>query len=51
MGRNERKTPWVIDITFDRKKIILQETWAAIVQGITSRFEENFEIRELIGFG
>ncbi len=45
-NQEEKRTPWVIALTFDRKKHTEKETWAAISRNIDKKFSQQFEIVE-----
>lgn len=38
----ERRTPWVISLIFDKKKITSNSTWNVIHGNIEKKLEENF---------
>lgn len=51
LGPKHGKTPWVISLVFDKKKLSSKEPWNEITQSIDKNFSEYFEMTEKVGFG
>lgn len=51
LSRRHGKTPWVISLIFDKKKLTSKEPWNEIIYSIDKIFSEHFEILEKVGFG
>ena len=44
LAKQERRTPWVLSLVFDKKKLTSKEPWTQICSTLDRVFEERFEI-------
>ena len=42
LTRQKNKTPWILSLVFDKKKLNSKEPWNEIISNIEKTFSENF---------